>query len=790
MLFGQRLAALDGFACVTRTILSGLCAFRNRSLRAFAHCIVLVATVFAFAACGRIDPKPISFEDRLAMIPVADWPIDAPVKIRWNEFAVPYIEAQTDQDLAFALGVVHLHLRGAHLEMLRRLSQGRVSESVGPLAIELDRALRLIGFGRASKASIAQWPDETRTFMQAFVDGLNFYQDRMSEFPNEYRLLAIEPEPWKLEDLLTIGRLAASDVNWLSYLALLPQRSSATWGQDWPRALQAGGSNTPSDIRAGDGYEKQAAALLTHILSGLSRSGSNSVAVAPKRSKSGSALIANDPHLGLQLPNFWLITGIRSPSYKAVGMMLPGLPFIAFGRSAHMAWGGTNLRAASTDLYDVSELPQEAFEERVETIRVRWWPDQKLNIRTTRYGPVISESKLFHARKGEELALRWVGHVPSDEITSLLRAMRAKTTKDFIAAFSGYGLSTLNMVTASKDGDIAKFFAVKQPIRKYDVPPDLVLTGGNDAHEWLGFEDATTLPQDVNPPEGYVVSANERPTTGANKIGYFFTDDDRVNRLAELVTTPNSVDVETLKALQVDTTSHVSASLAKALAERWQRLRTSRTDRLVQLMASWTGSYETSERAPVAFEVAFRQLVIGVYGNGDAKKIPAAYRQWPYQLKFLFADFDELPEERQKKWLAEAAKTARQGLRRFDNWGDMHRMKVGHVLASVPIFGRRYALGDYPVSGSRETVMKTAHGLVAGRHAVDYGSQARHISDMGDPDANYFALFGGQDGWLGSQNFADQIQLWQDQKYIQMPLSEDKIADYFPVVMSIDAATR
>jgi penicillin amidase len=100
----------------------------------------------------------------------------------------------------------------------------------------------------------------------------------------------------------------------------------------------------------------------------------------------------------------------------------------------------------------------------------------------------------------------------------------------------------------------------------------------------------------------------------------------------------------------------------------------------------------------------------------------------------------------------------------------MHRLRLSHPLSFVPFLGGRYRFADFPARGSSETLQKTAHGPATGRHAASYGQQARHISDMSDPDANWFALLGGQDGWLSSTTAFDQVALWRDGKYVKVPL--------------------
>ena len=188
---------------------------------------------------------------------------------------------------------------------------------------------------------------DARLWVRRFVDGVNHYQDSAAELPHDFAILGLEPEPWTVADVLAIGRLGGTDVNWLVWADLLALRARDDWPELWARLVKEGGASFASF--GGPGHM----AAMQEWLAGVSRSGSNSVAVAGRRSATGGALMANDPHLGIFIPNVWLIAGVRSPSCHAVGLMAPGLPIFAIGRNRHIAWGGTNMRAASSDLYNV-----------------------------------------------------------------------------------------------------------------------------------------------------------------------------------------------------------------------------------------------------------------------------------------------------------------------------------------------------------------------------------------------------------------------------------------------------
>lgn len=733
--------------------------------------------VVVLGGCSALWPRAIGLEERLEGMPAADLPLERPVTIRWNAQMVPFIEAETDRDLAFSLGLVHAHLRGTQLALLKRVSSGRLSEMVGPYTTDIDHALRILDFGRAADRIWEQMPEETRAWLQAFTDGLNHYQEQARGRPPEFGLLALSPEPWTPQDLLRIGRLAGTDVNWLSYFALLRGRGDPGFPALWERTLEAGLNGTVS-------FRHNAQAeLLSDLLAGESRSGSNTVVVAPERSASGGALIASDPHLGLMLPNLWLLAGIKSPSYHAVGMMVPGLPFVAVGRTPHMAWGGTHMRAAGSDLYDVSGLPEEEITVEETRIGQRFWFPSRREVRRTPFGPIITDAEIVPNGGGETLALRWVGHEASDEMTALLRAMRARGPQEFREAFAGFGLSPQNMLFADAEGNIGQIMALVQPVRNEFPPRDLVLDAGDPETHWQGFVDVLDLPWTLNPAEGFLASGNNRPTEDGMKVGYFFSPSERVARLQQRLAGNERVTRADLIALQQDTVSLAAGEMAEALMQAIDAVPGGvGHEAFLERLRGWNGDYAADSPAPVAFELLLYHILPRINGLGEeaGDDLGEVVNEWNFLVVFFARDLAALPDELRAGLLREAVAAAAADAEAFPTWGDMHRLRAAHPLANLPWIGDRFVYGDWPIGGSRETPMKTAHSTTNQRHFARYGSQARHISDLSDPDANWFVLFGGQDGWLGSSHFDDQVPLWLEGDYLQMPLTPAAVAEAFP----------
>ncbi|MCW5774598.1 MAG: penicillin acylase family protein, partial [Rhodospirillaceae bacterium] len=724
-------------------------------------------------------PESTPLDARLKSFPTEGLPLSAAVTIRWNEHHVPFVEAQSDEDLAFALGLVHAHLRLAQMTILRRIVEGRLAESAGPIAADIDHALRTLDFGRGAAQFEAEMPAETRAFVTAFVRGINHYQAGLAErdLPHEFAVLALKREPWTVRHVLAIGRLAGTDINWLGYFSLLKLRARPDWPELYRRLLAAGGNSTAS-------FAADASGLLAQLLAGASRNGSNAIAVSGTRTASGAALLGSDPHLGIQMPNLWLIAGMKSPSYHSVGFMIPGVPIVALGRNPAIAWGGTNMRAASSDLFDVSKLPPGAITSRTERIKVRWWFDRKVTVRSSPLGPVISDLPLLGWEGKPPFALRWVGHEKGDEITAMLKVQRARNWSDFRAAFATFAVSAQNMIYADAKGNIGQVMAAMLPVRKLASPPDLILDPADPAQRWQTIAISTSLPAAYNPKEGFLASANNRPTHLPFPVGYAFSADDRMIRMRQVMAAHPRVDLGVLKGLHRDVYVDSSVALRDAYLAAIRRTGADAgaeqgAQRVLALMQQWDGHYAADRKEPVAFELfhtGFKKAYyIHRYGAEGAETLFAIAAM----ARLILDDLPSIPEAELRSLLRDALAQAGRKLDGFGNWGEMHRLGLSHPLAFAPLIGRRYRFGDLPAGGSTESLMKTAHDGSQERHFTRYGQQARFVSDLADLDANYFLLLGGQDGWLGSTTALDQIPLWQNGGYIRMPLRPETVAAEF-----------
>ncbi len=708
-------------------------------------------------------------DERLAMLPRTGLPIERPVTIHWNQHQVPFIEAETDEDLAVALGIVHAHLRLGQLELMRRIAQGRLSESIGSIAVGLDHLLRTLDIGRAVPTIEASMPTATRTLLAAFARGLNHQATQVRPLPPEFDLLDLRPEPWTVADILLLGRLVSADVNWIVWFQLLRFRGDADWPELWRKLVSLDGFSCWTN--------EDGAASPPFLAAGL-RAGSNSFVVAPRRSATGAPLIASDPHLSIVLPNAWLLAAYKSPSYHAAGLMIPGLPFVALGRNPWIGWGGTSLHAESSDLIAVPADEASLLPGREVDLAIRWGHARKIRIRESRWGPIVTDVPILGALN-DTLALRWMGHRPSDEITAMLAVNRARSWPDFRAALDGFAVPGQNMLCADVSGHIGRLMAVHLPRRPHAVPEDLAINpGAADGRDPLMT--SRQLPCLGDPPEGFITSANERPPDGSPFIGRQFSPSDRKRRLEHLLAATDRMSVVSAADIQRDPCWEAALPLCRELlawlgAPGMARL-DARQRGLIQEMATWDGRYDATSRGALVFEVLCHHFIRALV----PARLRAAYGAAWATRRLLWGEIRVAGPRKRQRALRHALRKVARTTGAQETWGSRHRLRLGHPLALLPLTGRMWRFTDQPAAGSTETLMKTAHALTDRKHAARYGSVARHISDLSDLDRNHFVLLGGQDGWLGSKTLLDQVPLWRRGEYIVLPLRPETARSTFP----------
>ncbi|MEM8552544.1 MAG: penicillin acylase family protein [Pseudomonadota bacterium] len=697
--------------------------------------------------------QPLSLGERLAMLPERA-PVAAPHKLSFNDSHIPLVEAQTLSDGAVGLGIVHGHLRLAQIEVMRHAAQGRISEVAGKAAVGLDMLLRLIDFPRAGDASLDMMPQQTRAWVEGFAQGLSV-ASAMHPAPPEFAALGIRPAPFSAQDIFAISRLCSADYSWRVWRTLNRLRQEDDWAQMWADLIGVP-STGAQDLGA------QTATAFT-------RMGSNAFALSGTRTASGKPMLSCDPHLVIAAPNPWIILGLKLPDLMVWGLTIPGLPIFGAGRNDFGAWGGTNLHATSSALVDVSG--EELREEQV-SINPRRSRPIKVTLRQSSMGPVLSDTKPF-AMPAETVALKWVGHRPSDEFTPYLNMMRAKSWGDFHDAVDGAALPGLTMIWAGVDGTIGKMIAGHFPQRPLKAPDDIVIARGTAKAQWETLLTGRDLPMEKDPADGLVVSANDAPHDPPITISHFFSDPIRSDRIRQIFDGKAGITAADVCATHGDQ----YLAPAAALAARWAQLGVAvrPSSPVAAALRSWDGAFDSTSKGALAFVLTATTLIKKL-----AASVPRPVANPPWRLLARLITVSDRADDRVLgEAIAAALDAAERPFARHRTWGGAHRLRLSHPLRRLPWLRRRLPVIDLPTGGSSETLCKSLHPFTHARHATNFGANARFFADLAHPDETYAVLLGGQDGWPGSHTMFDMIIPWRRGTMIRLPSTDAARSEAF-----------
>ncbi|MCX2831167.1 penicillin acylase family protein [Microbulbifer thermotolerans] len=460
--------------------------------------------------------------------------LQAPVTIHRDAQGIPLIESGDRNSIAFALGFLHAQERFFQMDLLRRNSAGELSELVGEVALEQDKAVRRHQFRKRAEQNIAALPQAHRQLLDSYVSGVNFGLRQLKSNPWEYTLLGQEPEPWTSADsLLTIfsmyltlqspiGKFELRDT---ALADLLPRDLYEFYfpeGGSWDAPLigEARGPVTIPDtsitslLNSGDAITYESMESEDNIY------GSNNWVVGGALTAHNGAIVANDMHLALNVPNIWYRAGWNLLGTGRVirGATLPGGPIMVVGSNGKVAWGFTNTTADWGDLIplELSErgdqyLTPEGwrnFEIERETIEIKGREPQVLQVKKTIWGPVVAEN-----HRGVPLAYRWVAHDIQGANLNLLRLETAASAKEALDLGPSLGIPHQNMVVGDAKGHIG--WTVAGPIpRRVGLDGSRSVSWADGSAYWDGYLSVEEQPRIYDPPSHRIWTANARTMDG------------------------------------------------------------------------------------------------------------------------------------------------------------------------------------------------------------------------------------------------------------------------------------
>jgi len=860
--------------------------------------VVIVLVVVVTAAGGLLGVLTFrGFPTTHGSLAIAG--LDDAVRVTRDANGITWIEAETSHDLFLAQGYVHAQDRMWQMEVWRHISSGRLSELFGSSTLTEDRFIRTLGWRQAAERDLAALSPDARAVLEAYAAGVNdWIADHDGSLSLPFVVAGLKAglggglggyklERWTAVDTLAwqkvqgwqlggnfdteifrmladakLGDPARTDELFPPYDPEMPVitpsglKGSGGAGATAANLDRSGtGSGTVAsnpattaavgdpaawrDVAAAGGKLLEIAGLDgADGIAGDHQVGSNNWVVGPSKTTTKTALLANDPHLGIGMPSVWYMNGLRCRTitadcpYSVAGVSFPGVPGVILGHNAKIAWGATNVDPDVEDLFTIEpdagnpanyvvageSIP---FEVRQETIKVAGGADVQLDVRTTRDGPIVNDvdSRLKDAPL---LALRWTGTDAVDgTFEAIFHLNTASNFDEFHAAFATYGAPSQNFVYADAAGHIGYVLPGRIPIRA--DPNDhgeRIRSGSDGQHDWTGTIPTKDLPWQLDPPSGIIVTANNAAVD--DKYPYFVAREWDPGFRAQRITTllgdaeaNGGISTATLRSIQFD--SHV---LRAELIGRYATTVNPTTDdgALVEdRIAKW-GSFDCPVDGPAslgcAAYLAFEyRLVRGLFDDdlGElAREYVGGGASWQATIALLdqpdspWWDDRSTPDkvETRDDIVAAALDEAGRELRAAYGdvtkwtWGAMHTARFDEATLGSSGIGPLqwyFDKGPFPAPGAAGAINNTYYRPsraypdpddpaykpvgIDGVFGVTNLPSYRLSINMADPDGAQIVQTTGQSGNPFDRHYGDLIDDWLTGQTVPLPFTLSAVSE-------------
>ncbi|TMO65847.1 penicillin acylase family protein [Pseudoalteromonas aurantia] len=459
------------------------------------------------------------------------------VTINRDRSGLPSIVANSRIDASRAMGFLHAQERFFQMDYLRRRASGELSALFGESFINRDKEALLHQFTRSAQQAYKNLSDQHKALLDAYVEGVNTGLEKLKSPPFEYTLLEAEPQPWEAKDSFLVSfsmfmEMQGHNYQNTLYLNKLQQTLPeplvnflVPLGTSWDQPLDDK-FISPVPMPTADVYslnklkEKRLEdlALLDNRLYDLSLkgtpsiAGSNNWAISGDNTESGKALVANDMHLNLSVPNIWYRVEYSwkeaTKRRKLTGISLPGLPLMIAGSNQHIAWGFTNSMGDWSDLLRIpAGKSQELVTQITKNIQVKDGNPVQHVIEVTPHGPVVE-----HEENGDVLVLRWVAHSSEAVNLGLLDIELATNVEASLPLFNKSNMTHLNVVVGDDKGNIGWTMLGALPKRAHSVWTPV--NYDDSKYNWSGYLTPDEYPKRVNPESGFLFTANARVVSG------------------------------------------------------------------------------------------------------------------------------------------------------------------------------------------------------------------------------------------------------------------------------------
>ncbi|MEP7293100.1 MAG: penicillin acylase family protein, partial [Chloroflexota bacterium] len=790
--------------------------------------------------------------------------LNAQVEVLRDEWGVPHIYASDQHDLFFAQGFVQAQDRWWQMEFFRHTGSGSIEELTGKTdsLIGTDVFIRTAGWRRTAETEVAQMGEAERAMLQAFADGVNAYITSRppDDLAMQYRLLGvtgvkINIEPWTPVDTVvwgkvmawnltdttgneytrqalyeTIGAAMAQDFYTPPYpyeSASPADRPTILYPDDLPITDASGSPSSGADTAgkisssAGDRQLIESETPVNPLMAGSTRPGefafsgsdpgigSNNWVATGSMTANGTPLLANDPHLGIQMPSIWYEVGLHclpvteQCPQNVVGFALSPAPGVIIGHNDHIAWGVTNVGADVQDLYQITVNPENP-------LQYQWngeWRDMTVHdetinfgdgeaavtiqVRETHLGPIINDNQINDEtgeiegfNNADPLVMRWTGSDVGTLFNAVLNLNIAANWEQFRNALRDWNVPSQNFVYADVQGNIGYQTPGSMPIRPAGIDGLTPSPASSDTDVWQGYIPFDDLPRIYNPARDYIVTANqavvppeyydqlaEKTGEDANySLGYDWAYGQRAQRITELLQqfAPNTV--ETYQQIQGDNKNVDAPQIVPYLANL--TITDGAVDAARTLLLGWDYQMQMSSAPAALFAEFDKHLLHNLYDDQLPDDDPSSNHQLypttqllnqPDNVWWDDASTSDVVEQRDDILLrsfseaVQAATTAMGSDMTKWEWGKLH----GATFVSNPLGASGIDLieqlvnrGPFAVSGGSDSVNATGWNPADADFAVSGLPSMRMIVDVANFDNSLTMHTTGQSGHPASPHYA------------------------------------
>ncbi|MEB2779642.1 penicillin acylase family protein [Algoriphagus sp. C2-6-M1] len=742
-------------------------------------------------------------EDELAEEELELNKLGSEVKVIYDENLIPHIFASTEADLYRAQGYITAKHRLWQMEFQTIAAAGRISEIVGPIAVDLDRMTRRKGlaYGAEKGMEFIQENDpDSFQLLEAYADGVNQYIDQLTDarLPVEYKILNYRPEHWSafksilLLKYMTDMLVGDRDLEYSNLRKIIGETMLNKLYPEYPKGVEPiiepghKWGFVPLSVSRPDSINYPNDQLVIDPLPQPEEgTGSNNWAVSGSKTKNGNPILANDPHLSLNLPSLWYAMQLTTPEHSVKGATLPGALGVISGFNKNIAWGVTNATRDTRDWYKITfqdksrkayrygdKWKQTTF--RVEEIKVKGEEVFLDTVVYTHYGPVVYDKTFNSKRQDINFALKWNVHEGSNEQKTFILLNTAKNYEDYTSALDNYTAPAQNFVFASKSGDIAMRIQGKFPL-KWKGQGKFFMDGADPRMEWQGYipneQNASTL----NPSRGFVSSANQHPTDST--YPYYVFDNSyefyRNRRLNSRLSKMSNITIEDMQLLQFD---DYYLHAAEALPMMLELLGSGADNdaaakKYISLMKEWDYYADPNQKGPTIFYIwwrkTYRQIWKDLSDNSAPIVLPSYYQTVLFmknEPKGAVFDLKNTTE------METAATHVMQGftdmlaeMKKWEEdegdftWANYKKTTIRHLVPQFKSF-------------SAENVYTGGGAGIVNATSGTHGASWRMVVELG-PEVKAFGIYpGGQSGNPGSKYYSNFIAKWANGEYLNFDL--------------------